>query len=264
MACLSRKKWTTWDNFGSNQLQPWIFRIRLRHLIKLGRSPTKWSKRWKVGETSLVASKWKHLHGDWMGKRTNGQSNSWRVASCQQSNMSGSTNFCKRRHNLNLSHLRRWDNKQAPQMPHFLNLTLYFSATTRTASRMRTTLRTTTQTGTGEGARLPPVGVPVPIWTPTIRTPHSPRLFSLGTIIPSVSDEMSFVHLASLIYLLPFTNNQPNPTKHLNPIFSFEDPIEITVALLADPAFCKWTRNKACLLLGCSPCLPRNRRSGSF
>ena len=120
------KKWTTWGNFVSNQLQPWIFRIRLRHLIKLGRSPTKWSKRWKVGETSLVASKWKHLHGDWMGKRTNGQSNSWRVASCQQSNMSGSTNFCKRRHNLNLSHLRRWDNKQTPQMPHFLNLTLYF------------------------------------------------------------------------------------------------------------------------------------------
>ena len=115
-AHLSRKKWTTWDNFGSNQLQPWIFRIRLRHLINLGRSATKRSKRWKVGETSLVASKWKHLHGDWMGKRTNGQSNSWRVASCQQSNMSGSTNFW---HNLNLSHLRRWDNKQAPQMPHF-------------------------------------------------------------------------------------------------------------------------------------------------
>ena len=37
LACLSRKKWTTWDNFGSNQLQPWIFRIRLRHLINLGR-----------------------------------------------------------------------------------------------------------------------------------------------------------------------------------------------------------------------------------
>ena len=70
----------------------------------------------------------------------------------------------------------------------FLNLTLYFSATTRTASRMRTTLRTTTQTGTGEGARLPPVGVLVPIWTPITRTPHSPRLSSLGTIIPSVSD----------------------------------------------------------------------------
>ena len=63
-----------------------------------------------------------------------------------------------------------------------------FSATTRTASLMRTTLRTTTQTGTGEGARLPPVGVPVPIWTLTTRTPHSPRLSSLGTIIPSVSD----------------------------------------------------------------------------
>ena len=37
LAYLSRKKWTTWDNFGSNQLQPWIFRIRLRHLINLGR-----------------------------------------------------------------------------------------------------------------------------------------------------------------------------------------------------------------------------------
>ena len=63
-----------------------------------------------------------------------------------------------------------------------------FAATTRTASLMLTTLPTTTRTGTGEGARLPPVGVPVPIWTPTTRTPHSPRLSSLGTIIPSVSD----------------------------------------------------------------------------
>ena len=211
LACLSRKKWTTWDNFGSNQLQPWIFRIRLRHLINSGRPATKWSKRWKVGETSLVASKWKHLHGDWMGKRTNGQSNSWRVASCQQSNMSGSTNFCKRRHNLNLSHFTFGITSKHLKCPISKSISL-FSATTHTASQMRTTLRTTTQTGTGEGARLPPVGVLVPIWTPIIRTPHSPRLSSLGTIIPSVSDLMSLVYLASLFYLLPFTYNQPNPT----------------------------------------------------
>ena len=108
---------------------------------------------------------------------------------------------------------------------------------------MRTTLQTMTQTGTGAGAKPPPVEVRDPTLTRITRMPPSPRLSLLGRTMPSVSG--SFKHLIFPFYFICLHTIWFSPAifdkAYINPLSSFQDTIEITVALLADPSFCKWT-----------------------
>ena len=125
---------------------------------------------------------------------------------------------------------------------------------------MRTTLQTMTQTGTGAGAKPPPVEVRDPTLTRITRMPPSPRLSLLGRTMPSVSG--SFKHLIFPFYYICLHTIWFSPAishfttyclhtiwfspaifdkAYINPLSSFQDTIEITVALLADPSFCKWT-----------------------
>ena len=126
---------------------------------------------------------------------------------------------------------------------------------------MRTTLQTTTQTGTGVGGRLPRVEVQDPTLIRITRIPPSPRLSSLERTMPLVSAFFAIgyspepVHTSESFLLFDFPTLIP---AHKS-CFPFQDTIEITVALLADPSFCKWTLKQSVPVVSC---LPRNRRDG--